>query len=102
MDLKSYHHSGDLSENKITENNTKSDEGLGNKYFSNLREIKLSELPGTETEVSSIEKYLNTKKWDVKKYIKSDATKFAVKTANSPRVLHIATHGLPWDARRSL
>jgi CHAT domain-containing protein/Tfp pilus assembly protein PilF len=58
------------------------------------RGIKLVRLPGTEKEVKEIEKFFKTKKWDVKTYLGDMAVKSAVKTAESPRVLHIATHGL--------
>jgi CHAT domain-containing protein len=58
------------------------------------RGITLTRLPGTEQEIKEIEKFLRSKKWEVKSYLDDMAVKGAVKSANSPRVLHIATHGL--------
>jgi CHAT domain-containing protein len=54
----------------------------------------LTNLPGTEKEIKSIEKFLKSKKWDVKSYLGDLAIKGAVQSVRSPRILHIATHGL--------
>jgi CHAT domain-containing protein len=59
-----------------------------------LRNFKLISLPGTEKEIKNISKYLKSKNWVVNEYTKADALKASVKSANNPRVLHIATHGL--------
>jgi CHAT domain-containing protein len=58
------------------------------------RGIILSSLPGTEKEINDIEEFLSKKKWQVSSYLGDMALKKAIKSANSPRVLHIATHGL--------
>jgi CHAT domain-containing protein len=60
----------------------------------NDRGLILKALPGTEKEVSDIDNYLKSKNWVVKSYIKDEAIKAAIKSIHSPRVLHIATHGL--------
>ncbi|MFA6571409.1 MAG: CHAT domain-containing protein, partial [Bacteroidota bacterium] len=58
------------------------------------RGIELTKLPGTEKEINDIEKFLKSKKWDVNSYLGDNALKIVVKTANNPRILHIATHGM--------
>ena len=62
--------------------------------LSSSRGIYLTKLPGTEKEIKDIEKFLKSKNWIVSTYLWDMAVKSAVKSANSPRVLHIATHGL--------
>jgi CHAT domain-containing protein len=85
-----------LSQEKVKEKEEKfiKERNADERSFVPSRSLSLSPLPGTEKEVENIAKYLKSKKWDVFKYTKSDAVKGAVKSANSPRVLHIATHGL--------
>lgn len=51
------------------------------------------DLPGTEVEVEGISKILQNHQWQVKTYLWDDALEEAVKAVESPRVLHIATHG---------
>jgi CHAT domain-containing protein len=58
------------------------------------RYLNLSPLPGTETEINTIAKFLRSKEWKVNLYQKEDAVKSAVKAIVNPRVVHIATHGL--------
>ncbi len=53
----------------------------------------LKELPGTKIESDSIKKIMLTQKWKVKEYLQKEATEDSIKKINSPRVLHIATHG---------
>jgi CHAT domain-containing protein/Flp pilus assembly protein TadD len=95
-----------LSEFKVTEVSKKISGQKNNQdfAFNNLergtdiirerRDIDLSNLPGTEIEIKDIEKFLKNKKWEVSTFIGDMAIKGAVKTAESPRVLHIATHGM--------
>ncbi|MEQ8237817.1 MAG: CHAT domain-containing tetratricopeptide repeat protein [Cyclobacteriaceae bacterium] len=54
---------------------------------------KIAPLPGTNEEVSNIEKELGAKGWKYEKYITDNATETQIKTLKSPTVLHIATHG---------
>ena len=58
-----------------------------------LVDVEFSDLPGTEKEVLNIQKKLLKKGWKVKTYLGKDALEEVVKKSNSPRVLHIATHG---------
>jgi len=62
--------------------------------MASTRGIQLTKLPGTKKEIEDVEKFLESRKWDVKSYLGDMALKTAVKAANSPRVLHIATHGM--------
>jgi CHAT domain-containing protein len=59
-----------------------------------VRGLSLTRLPGTEKEIKDIEKFLKTKSWVINSYLGDMAVKTAIKNANSPRILHIATHGL--------
>ena len=59
-----------------------------------MRDINLTSLPGTEKEILDIEKFLKSRKWDVKSFLGDSALKVSIKTVKNPRVLHIATHGL--------
>jgi CHAT domain-containing protein len=68
--------------------------GEQNSQTESDRGLLLKPLPGTEKEISDIENFLKNKKWEVKSYIKDEAIKAAIKSVHSPRVLHIATHGL--------
>jgi CHAT domain-containing protein/tetratricopeptide (TPR) repeat protein len=53
----------------------------------------LCPLPGTGTEVRSIGELLREKNWRVSTYQGEQALEEVVKSAASPRVLHVATHG---------
>lgn len=50
-------------------------------------------LPGTEKEVDQIEQLLTANQWAIQKYLQQDALEENLKNVESPRVLHIATHG---------
>jgi CHAT domain-containing protein len=76
---------------KIREQN---DYGSSYSKIATRQGIDLDRLPGTEKEIKDIEKFLNEKKWDVKCYLGDKALKAAMKSASSPRILHIATHGM--------
>jgi CHAT domain-containing protein len=53
----------------------------------------LKALPATQVEIDSIGATLAQKGYTVKTYTGKQAVEEAVKSANSPRILHIATHG---------
>ena len=53
----------------------------------------LSKLPGTKKEVEEIEKSLTDKNWKTQSYIEQFASEENLRKVNSPKVLHIATHG---------
>jgi CHAT domain-containing protein len=87
-----------LEEEKAKEINKKiyADASTDKSYeqVSSLRGMELTKLPATETEINNIEKFLKSRSWVVNSFLGDNAVKAAVKSANSPRVLHIATHGL--------
>jgi len=53
----------------------------------------LCPLPGTAAEVQAIAELLREKRWLVSSYQDEEAIEEVVKSAASPRVLHLATHG---------
>jgi len=53
----------------------------------------LPQLPGTESEVTSIDRQLRQAGWQTTLVTGNRALKGSVQSARSPRVLHIATHG---------
>jgi CHAT domain-containing protein/tetratricopeptide repeat protein len=53
----------------------------------------LCPLPGTATEVQSIGELLRGKNWRISSYQDEHALEEVVKSAERPRVLHVATHG---------
>ncbi|MFH1051414.1 MAG: CHAT domain-containing tetratricopeptide repeat protein [bacterium] len=87
-----------MVENKVREASRKMKEEQDDEKIwepmASTRGISLSQLPGTEKEINDIDKFLKGRNWVVNSYLGDMALKTAVKTANSPRVLHIATHGL--------
>jgi CHAT domain-containing protein/Tfp pilus assembly protein PilF len=85
-----------LSQDKVKEKERTilSQKEILERSSTSARTMTIPPLPGSEKEVDNISKYLKRKKWDVFKYTRGDAVKAVIKTANSPRVLHIATHGL--------
>lgn len=53
----------------------------------------IAPLPGTKTEVSKIFEILSDNDWNAQTYLNEDALEKSLKNVNSPKVLHIATHG---------
>jgi CHAT domain-containing protein len=75
----------DYNANIIAKNDIKSDE---------LKDYKLSELPGTKEEIGDISKVCATKNIIPKSYLGADASEEMIKkAAKNPAILHIATHG---------
>ena len=54
---------------------------------------KVYPLPGTKIEVENIKSKLDSNDWSVQAFMGDDATESRVKQIESPRILHIATHG---------
>ncbi len=52
-----------------------------------------NDLPGTEKEVDELMKLLKQKGWAADEYMEGSASEEKVKSMNSPRIFHIATHG---------
>jgi CHAT domain-containing protein len=55
--------------------------------------LKAKPLPATKTEVENISSTLKSNGWQVKSYLADNASETNLKTQQSPRVLHVATHG---------
>ncbi|MEJ1239376.1 CHAT domain-containing protein [Chryseolinea sp. T2] len=53
----------------------------------------IAPLPGTEKEVEQLQFMLKQKGWITSEYLEQAATEEQVKTVNSPKIFHIATHG---------
>jgi CHAT domain-containing protein len=64
--------------------------GLGDTL---LRGLGYDELPGTKIKIEKIAEILKSKGWTANTHTGKDATEEAVKSVNSPKILHIATHG---------
>ncbi len=50
-------------------------------------------LPGAEVEVKEVAELLKNSNWNVQVYTGKDATEEVLRSLDSPRILHIATHG---------
>ena len=61
--------------------------------FDNLSRSGIRQLPGTKKEISSIYNLLSQHDWEVDLYEQSNATENQLKNVDSPRILHLATHG---------
>ena len=54
----------------------------------------IASLPGTEKEVNQLHYILTQKGWNTSEYLESLAAEEKIKELNSPKIFHIATHGL--------
>ncbi|MEO5600432.1 MAG: CHAT domain-containing tetratricopeptide repeat protein [Cyclobacteriaceae bacterium] len=54
----------------------------------------IASLPGTEKEVNQVQFMLNQKGWATSEYVEKFAAEEKIKELNSPKIFHIATHGL--------
>jgi len=61
--------------------------------FPDYQTEKVSSLPGTMVEINTVANILKTDGYQISQYMGKDATEENIKTLNSPRLLHIATHG---------
>jgi len=67
---------------------------IGNPKFSlNCPKSISNPLPGAEKEVNLLDIYLNKRSWNSETIIGTKATEKMIKAVDSPRILHIATHG---------
>jgi CHAT domain-containing protein len=58
-----------------------------------LEGISLTSLPGTEKEAAELEARAKKSNWQPQTYLGANATKAELRKVNSPRILHLATHG---------
>lgn len=66
---------------------------FGNDSSSSNSITSIEPLPGAEKEVTELNTFLLDKNWTTQKFIGKDASETELKNVESPRVLHIATHG---------
>lgn len=66
---------------------------LGDRDLMDFSEQEFIDLPGTEREVESIEEVFNSHQLKTQIFLNESATEENIKSLQSPRVLHIATHG---------
>jgi CHAT domain-containing protein len=63
-------------------------------YLTASTESSITPLPGTEKEVAQVQYMLKQKGWATSEFIEGTASEEKVKELNSPKIFHIATHGL--------
>lgn len=63
-------------------------------YLTASADRSIAPLPGTEKEVNQLQYILSQKGWTTKEYVENLAAEEKVKELNSPKIFHIATHGL--------
>jgi CHAT domain-containing protein len=63
-------------------------------YLTASREdAPITQLPGTEREISQLQFILKQKGWKTEEYMEKAATEEQIKGLNSPKIFHVATHG---------
>ena len=79
----------------VTSENTASMFGNPSFYASaSANSRNITPLPGTEKEVNQLHYILNQKGWTTNEYLDRSAAEEKIKEVNSPKIFHIATHGL--------
>lgn len=63
-------------------------------YLTASAKNTIAPLPGTEKEISQLDYLLSQKGWAIEEYIEKSASEEKIKEMNSPKIFHIATHGL--------
>src|SRR5690606_30918541 len=63
-------------------------------YLTASSEKTIPPLPGTEKEVNQLQFLLKERGWATSEYVNQLATEENIKGMNSPKIFHIATHGL--------
>lgn len=54
---------------------------------------RIASLPGTKEEVQQIDKLMKAASWNSTVHLETNATERTIKSMQSPRIIHIATHG---------
>lgn len=79
----------------VTSENTASMFGNPTFYLTASADSRnITPLPGTEKEVNQLQFILNQKGWTTSEYLDKSAAEEKIKELNSPKIFHIATHGL--------
>jgi tetratricopeptide (TPR) repeat protein len=73
--------------------NVKQTQGKEDRGFEGFADMTVPPLPGTQEEVSQIDKILLSQNWQTKVFTKELATEANAKRVSNPNILHIATHG---------
>jgi CHAT domain-containing protein len=90
-----------LTKNTKATNATSSITIIGNPTYYTTTPVQdqtVSALPGSQIEATKIDSLLTTDKWKVTLFTGSNATEDTVKLIQSPKVLHISTHGFFWTS----
>ncbi len=61
----------------------------------------ISQLPGTKVEIEGLKQLLDNRGWKTDEFTENSATENNIKTVNSPKIFHIATHGFFQNSDRS-
>jgi len=64
------------------------------KLFRNISSISVEPLPGSKEEIEAVSKSLIHNKWEVNDYLGAMALESTIKKTKSPKILHLATHGV--------
>ncbi len=101
-DLETHQHQ-QASQDYQTERGTDREGQVAGSYTisEEMARTNFAELPGTEGEVRQIHEELQARNWRSELYVGENALEEVIKAAPSPRVLHIATHGLFFAAPRT-
>jgi CHAT domain-containing protein/tetratricopeptide (TPR) repeat protein len=63
-------------------------------YLASSRDnAPITQLPGTEREISQLQFLMKQKGWTTEEYMEKTASEEQIKELNSPKVFHVATHG---------
>ena len=81
---------GIAADSRLTKVNTGA---LRSVEMRNLKGISLPRLPGTEKESAKLEARAKKSDWHSQTYLGAEATEAELRQVNSPRILHLATHG---------
>ncbi len=96
------------NENKGENKDENKDRSLDNDRnfasFSSIKKSSFADLAGTETEIKGIASNLSQQNYKVGLFLGADAVEEQVKTTNSPKILHISTHGyfVPSDSKNKI
>lgn len=63
-------------------------------YLASSDNSSIASLPGTEKEVSQLQLLFKQNGWTTNQYVEDRAAEETIKGMNSPKIFHIATHGL--------
>jgi CHAT domain-containing protein len=63
-------------------------------YLASSESKSIASLPGTEKEIEQLQFMLKQKGWTTTEYVEKSAAEEKIKELNSPKIFHIATHGL--------